>query len=310
MKRTAVVLSLLAVSTMFMVFGGSWAQNREDQKSDEEALRQGTSAYAEAFNQGDVDKIMSFFADDADFLDEAGNYYEGKEEIRERFESVLKDLKGYQLGLKPVKMRFFQSDVCVQDGEATLKSPDGDVEINRFVAVSVRKDGKWRIASVRDVVGESYPVPVSLEDRLKSLEWLVGDWVSNDADASVRLHAEWGPNKSSLNQTHFMKSGEKSELAVWQRIGWDPVNDRVKSWYHDSRGGYGEGIWLIDADRYIIDSTGVLPDGREASARFILKKIDDHQFQWESVGREVNGQPVTDVSVKFVREPKKNKESK
>ena len=304
MKRTTVAFGVLSLSMLLACFGWGWAQNRNDVKADEEAIRQGSQAYAEAFNKGDLDAVMGFFADDADFLDEEGNYYEGKQEIRERFENVLTDLKDYKLTLKPVKTRFFQSDVCVIDGEATLKSPDDEVTTNRFVSVSVRKNGKWQISSVRDVVGETFSVPVTLEDRLKVLDWLVGEWVSDDPNSTVSMHSEWGPNKSSLMQTHSVKVGQKSEKAVWQRVGWDPGSDRIKSWYHDSRGGYGEGVWLIDGDRYIIDSTGVLPDGREASARFILKKLDDSTFQWDSVGREVNGQSVTDVSVKFHRQPK------
>ena len=59
-------------------------------------------------------------------------------------------------------------------------------------------------------------------------------------------------------------------MTVNQRIGWDPLTKQIKSWVFDSEGGYGDEFWTRKGNQWVIKSTGVLPDGRTASATHVL----------------------------------------
>ena len=59
-------------------------------------------------------------------------------------------------------------------------------------------------------------------------------------------------------------------MTVNQRIGWDPLTKQIKSWVFDSEGGYGDALWTRKGNQWVIKSTGVLPDGRTASATHVL----------------------------------------
>jgi hypothetical protein len=46
---------------------------------------------------------------------------------------------------------------------------------------------------------------------------------------------------------------------------------------------------------------GVLPDGRIGTAKIQFKYLDDNTFLYQSTDREVDGQPVPDTTVKYIR---------
>ena len=72
----------------------------------------------------------------------------------------------------------------------------------------------------------------------------------------------------------------------------------------DSDGGFYEGKWTKKGDRWVIQQTGTLPDGRKASEVNIMKRIDDNSFTWQSVQRAVGGDVLPDVEeVTIVRKP-------
>jgi hypothetical protein len=52
----------------------------------------------------------------------------------------------------------------------------------------------------------------------------------------------------------------------WQIIGWDPLEERIRSWTFDGEGGFGEGTWTREGDRWLLRETGVAPDGTRTSA--------------------------------------------
>jgi hypothetical protein len=88
---------------------------------------------------------------------------------------------------------------------------------------------------------------------------------------------------------------------VTLRIGWDPANETIRSWVFDSLGGFGEGSWRRDGNRWTVESTGVLPDGRTGSSTDVWEFVDENSYVWRSTDREIDGQPMADAEVKFVR---------
>src|SRR5262245_42948348 len=68
-------------------------------KEDEQYIRKSTDSYAAAFNKGDLDGIMAYWAADADYVDDNGKTYRGKQAIAALFKEHLNHLKGYRMEL-------------------------------------------------------------------------------------------------------------------------------------------------------------------------------------------------------------------
>jgi hypothetical protein len=90
-------------------------------------------------------------------------------------------------------------------------------------------------------------------------------------------------------------------LAGTQRIGWEPLSGKIKSWFFDADGGYSEGVWTRDGDQWTVASAGVHPDGKRASATNIYQRAGNDKFTLESTGAKVDGQTLPDFKLQIVR---------
>ena len=82
-----------------------------------------------------------------------------------------------------------------------------------------------------------------------------------------------------------------------QRIGWDPLTGKLKSWVFDSDGGYAEGVWHRDDDRWVLKSFGVTAGGQPASSTTIYTLVNDDTMTWQSVDHEIAGVEIPDSEV-------------
>ena len=89
------------------------------------------------------------------------------------------------------------------------------------------------------------------------------------------------------------------------RIGWDPLNARIRSWIFDSNGGFGEGLWVKDGKKWVVGTSGVLPDGGTGGSTNSFEFVDQDSLIWKITDRDLDGQPLADAEVKFVRKPAK-----
>jgi uncharacterized protein (TIGR02246 family) len=259
--------------------------------------------YCDAFNSGNVDTLLAFWADDADYVDEEGETHRGKEAIGALFKAGVEDLKGQKLGLKIDNLRLVKPEVAIEDGTATLTNADGQTTTGHYTAVWVKNGDKWLINSARELPDDDDAAAASESNAnyLQPLEWLVGDWVSEDNGPTVNLTANWALEKAFLVQDYTVAGQAGTDIRVVQWIGFDPVTGQMKSWTFDSRGGYGEGLWSRDDNTWHGETTGVLADGRVGTARNSIRFVDETHFEWRSTGRNVEGQPMPDVEVRFVR---------
>ena len=85
-------------------------------------------------------------------------------------------------------------------------------------------------------------------------------------------------------------------MKVTQRIGWDPLTKQIKSWVFDSEGGYGDGALDPQGQQWMIKSTGVLTDGRIATATHTLDPVGPNTARWHSTERTVGGQVIPEPS--------------
>ena len=62
-------------------------------------------------------------------------------------------------------------------------------------------------------------------------------------------------------------------LEGWQIIGWDPIDERIRSWTFDSEGGFADGYFTREGSRWLLRETGVAPDGSRTGADNTITKI-------------------------------------
>jgi hypothetical protein len=190
--------------------------------------------------------------------------------------------------------------VATEDGTSReIPGPGQPVIVSRYAAVHAKLDGRWMVASVRDLDPEPQAVPIA--ERLKPLDFLIGDWVDEGNDGVVASNYRWGKDKTSIEQDFVIKRGGVELLKGTQRIGWDPQEQTIKSWMFDSQGGSGQGVWTWTGDRWVIKMTGVRSDGKHASATNSLIPLSKHSFRWQSRDRIVGDEIAPDQQVTVVR---------
>jgi uncharacterized protein (TIGR02246 family) len=271
----------------------------------EQAVRKAAAAYIEAMNKGDLDGVMAHWAQDADYIDEAGKTTRGPAALKALFKTMQANLKGLKIGGKIYSIKFLRPDVAIVDGSLETTSAEGTKDSNRYAIVWVKSGDKWLISSARDLPVEVQDVPSLPYPQLKSLEWAVGDWVDEGGKGNVQVKVHWAPNKSFLLMDYEVKQEGADPLLVTQRVGWDPVNNRMRSWVFDSTGGFGEGYWQRDGNKWIVGASGILADGGVGGSTNIYEFKDNNTILYRSVDRDIDGQPVADVETKLVRKPAK-----
>ena len=294
-----VLASLLSLLVGGVAQRSSFAQDSSENSPDREAILKVAKSYAAAFEKGDVDALVAKWAPDAEYIDESGKITQGREGIAAMLRKNFKGAKGYKIDLQTTAFRMVTPDVALADGKATLTSPEGAEERTPYSIVWVKKDGNWMLRSLRDLPEDS-DEEMTPTERLKPLTWLLGDWVSTEKTPGIQLTCHWAPGKSFLLLEYHSKAGEKTETTS-QRIGWDPGNEQFHCWYFDSAGGFGEGVLREDDDQWSGEMISMLPDGRLGEARHIARSVDKNSWTWQARGRTVDGRPLSDVDVHFVR---------
>jgi hypothetical protein len=124
---------------------------------------------------------------------------------------------------------------------------------------------------------------------------MVGEWLDQDENASVRTQWQWSKNKAFLTSTFSVSVDDRIDLEGTQIIGWDAANGQIRSWIFDSEGGFGEGVWRHAGNQWIVETTSTMNDGSQGSAVNVYTIVDENTFLWKSVERQVNGEPQPDI---------------
>jgi uncharacterized protein (TIGR02246 family) len=263
---------------------------RPAQSADEKAIRAVDDVFISNYNKGDSKALAALFTGDAEVVEPNGNRYQGRAPIEQSFTDTFAARKGAKLAFEIEGIRLLSPDVAKEDGRSLITPVTGAPESRLYTVLFVKRDGRWLISSVREDVDPF----VRPHDRLKDLEWMVGDWIDEGADSVVRLHCQWSEDENFLFRTFVVKTQGKPVMTVTQRIGWDPVSRQVRSWEFDSEGGFGEGKWSRDGDRWVVKSTGVRREGTTASATNVMFRERPDLVKWSSTDRVIGDESVPD----------------
>ena len=268
--------------------------------NEDKAVRDAIDAYTAAFNRGRLDDLLTLLAAEVDFIDEDGKRFTGKTSLGEVLKNSMAVLSGRTVKTTISSLRFLRPDIALVDGKADIFAADGSNSTGRFTAVWNKSSGRWLLTSLRDLPGETTTSDANA-GQLKQLDWLVGEWSQSDGNFTSTIKGDWVLGRSFLKLDFSVKNKDGEELAVVLVFGWDPIDESIRSWFFDSKGGFGGGSWSRQGNAWSAEWSGVLADGRLASSLNSLRFVDNQGFVFRSVDREIDGVPMGDVEVKFSR---------
>jgi uncharacterized protein (TIGR02246 family) len=262
---------------------------------EEKAIVEGVEAFTKMYSAANAEALADLFVDEAAIIDPEGNETHGRAAVAEMYAAAFQASPGLKVTSKVNDVKFLTPDVARVKGESQLSSATGDAsEFNTFTALLVKRDGKWRIAEIRESAAP--PADVAPYDRLRELEWMVGDWVDESENSRVQSSVRWADNKSYLIREYKIEmQGEKGSSGT-MFVGWDPQSGQIKSWLFDSNGGHGEALWTRTGEKeWVAKAQGVLRDGRPTSATQIHTLINKDSVKTSSIDRIIGGQVAPDI---------------
>jgi hypothetical protein len=189
-------------------------------------------------------------------------------------------------------------DVAVEQGEAISFADGEHASTNSvYTIVHVRRDGQWQVEYIRTIKD----VPITGYEHLKPLEWLVGDWIDEGADAVVENKCRWSDDQSYLLTEYSVIRDGEVLLSGNQRIGWDPQANQIHSWSFDEGGSVSEATWTLVDGRWIVRSNGVSADGTSGNMTRILEPDGPDRYILTITDRLVGEESLPEIQVTLVR---------
>ena len=284
MKTIAIFSSLTLAFTAL-----ARAQDSPDNSPEKTAIVAADRAYEAAYARGDARALADFFSEEAQYTSDDGQRFNGRTEIESSIRDAFKGNKGARLAIKLDSVRVLAPEVVLETGSTTVTAKNGEVSGAQYAAIYVKKDGKWKINQLI----ETPLADVSPHDRLTELGWLIGKWEEADKSDDLTVDSEyvWARGGNFITRNVTVKRSGDTTIEGWQVIGWDPIDQCLRSWTFDDAGGFSEGKWTRDGERWLLREKGITPDGDRTTADNTFTRSSNDKFFWESNNRTLNGDP-------------------
>jgi hypothetical protein len=189
-------------------------------------------------------------------------------------------------------VRTLGANLAEEDGVASVvRVPGTPAEANRYTVLYVKQDDKWLMASARDLP----EVEAAPEEKLQPLAGLIGDWVDESPDALIVTSYRWADNKNFILGEFTIHVTGRPVMSGSQRIGWDPLAKVIRSWVFDSEGGFAEGTYSHDGNRWVIKLNGVTREGEPATMTNVITFAGKDRITWQSRDRTIGGEASPDT---------------
>src|SRR4029450_12463773 len=281
MKITTFLASILAVLAAV-----SHAETTAENSPEKTAVMAIDRAFEAAYAKADAKAIADFFTEDAHYTSDDGRTFDGRAAIEQSVSAAFAKNNGAKLAIALDSVRSLGPDVLLERGSTTVTAKDGETNGALYTAVYVKKDGKWKISQLVET-----PQPdLTAYEQLSELGWLVGDWEDADKGDNLTVLSQysWARGGNFLTRNVTVKRGTDTRLEGWQIIGWDPIESCIRSWTFDDEGGFSEGRWTREGNRWLQRETGVTADGSRLTAGNTFSKISNDGFSWESTHRSIS----------------------
>jgi len=284
---------ILAFAITAIGLGSCGAKEVQRQAESDASIRKAVEAYVVAFNKRDAKALAALWSPEAVYTNPlSGEEVVGRDAIEKQFVGVFAELKEAKLEVNTLSIGFVSPNVAVEQGTAKVIVPEETPELTQYSAVYVKRGEEWLLDRMTE---EGLPNVLSHYERLKDLEWMVGNWVDQDEETTVTTECSWTKNNNFLTRSFTVHVGGQIEMAGMQIIGWDPLEKKIRSWVFDSDGGFAQGSWKKLGNQWHVHQTGVLPDGRKSSSVNVITYIDDSTCTLQSVNRVVDGEILPNI---------------
>lgn len=304
MKKRLIIGSLILFAT---IAGARWAYTQPPAKEKtaeipaaEKPFWASAQAFADAYAKRDAVAIGELFTEDAEFFDEFGVRTEGRKQIVEMYREVFKSSPEALIDeIMIERIRSLSKNVTLEEGYVVASESAGGPKFrNRYVAMhTLGEDGVWRINTLKD-----YPrAPGGRREQLAQLEWMLGEWVDQNAASISHTTCMWSDDENFLIRKFNIQTFDGQEFRGEQRIGWDAAANKIRSWTFDAQGGFLNGIWTRDGNTWIVNTEGVNAEGLKVVGTSVYTMVDSEMIRWQNsqmiVGDEVrpSGRTVTMV---------------
>ncbi len=284
-------VALALIIGLILLVSSVGAENT-DFSQDEIAIRKAIESYEDTYNRGDASAAAAHWSLAGTYIGQNGESAKGPDEIRPALEKLFVEHKGIQVKVALFDVQLQSPDLGISKGFALFRRTGEENEEVLFTATHVKENGTWKLSKVEE---EESSVPIATIAKLGELEWLIGDWVDQDENASVETTFRWAKDYAFINGTFRVTVGDRVDLEGTQVIGWDPVAKKIRSWIFDTKAGFGEGEWSRAGNRWTVKVKSILGTGQKASSMNIYTYVDPNTFAWQSVSREVGGELLPDI---------------
>ena len=307
MRHMTILSVSVAVMAASLYAAPAWCQEANPASPDtvaveqSEAVRGNSQALIDAYNRGDTKGLAALFCPQAELVDDAGNVHKGREAIAAIYAKFIERFPGAKMELDIDSLHFAAPGIAIEDGTRTVITGDQtERATNRYTMVHVKRDEGWVIASAREVPDDPDPTP---HDRLEPLAWMVGDWVDESSEVAISISCRWADSGNFLLLDFDAKVQGETVMKSNQRIGWEPLAGRIRSWVFDSDGGYGQGEWTEVDGNWVVKSTAVLPNGLTGSATIVIRPDGEDKFVMTGFDRILGDALEADFEAEIVRKP-------
>ena len=260
--------------------------------AEEVAILKTGISFVKTYAEHDAKEVAAHFAPEAEFVDENGQLFRGRAEIEATLEKVFKEHPKARVAIEVEALRFLSPVLAIEDGTTTCLQDEGSApDSTRYTAIHTKSDGQWLVASVREHGMHGKRLH---GQHLRQIDWLVGNWVDEDEDSVVRFNCQMTEGGNYLVRDFDVSIAGHKVLGGSQRTGWDPISGKLRAWTFDSDGGYFDGTWHRDGEKWVLTSTGVTADGQSAAGTAVFTLVDDHTIMWQAVDREIDGVRIED----------------
>ena len=312
MRLVASVLGVLAV-TLAAVSASAAAEKTSTHKAvraaaknsgqaaDEKAVRKVVETFVNAYNAHDAKAVAALFTADGTLVDEANQVTKGREAIEKAFAEDFEEYPKSWIKNEIESINFAGSAKAIEEGTTTIHhDEDMPEEKTHYRVIHVKQNGKWMMASAADLPEDAW----TGEDELKQLEGFIGEWVDESPDELVLMNYQWIDNERFILGTFTIQIGGHPAMTGTHRIGWNPLKKTLHSWVFDSEGGFAEGDWTREGDKWLVKLAGVTRDGKPSAMTQTFTLSGKHRMMMQSVNRVVGEQKLPDdEKILVVRRP-------
>ncbi len=287
-------LTGLGLCLFTIVLAGSFSAFGQDTAAVDGAIKERLAGFLKAYNSRNAANLSDFFTDNARLIDVDNKVIQGKADIGKQFAAGFAVSSNYTLESTIESIRYITDDVAQVEGISTLKAPNEAAIVNRFTTLVSKKNNVWKLAEIRDL--PSAPEDIAPADRLKELEWMIGDWVDQKGDLKINSSVKWGENKAYLTRTTTVNAGQENSFSSLMVLCYDAQIGQLRSWQFDSNGGRGEAVWnRATDDAWILHASGNQANGSPNSATQVVTIAGKDAFTTKSYDRIIGGEVAPDI---------------